>query len=313
MEDISIIIPVHNEASNIVTLHQKLQDVIHKMDKSCEMIFIDDGSRDESFSILSQIAKNDQRVKVVQFLRNFGQTASFTCGIKYSTGKLIVTIDGDLQNDPADIPKLVDKLNQGYDLVTGWRKKRKDPLFTRRIPSQIANKLISWVLGGNLHDHGCSLKVFRSQLFKDINLYGETHRFIPILAIHKGAKVMEMEITHHSRKFGKPNYGLSRTFRVLCDLISLKFIGCYQNKPMYVFGGSAMFFFFLGLLSAIFVITRRIFFKGAWVSPMLFISLICIIAAIQFILTGLLAEMVARIYFESGEKQSYIIKKKINL
>ena len=313
MEDISIIIPVHNEAQNIVTLHQKLQDVIRKMDKSCEMIFIDDGSRDESFSLLSQIAKNDSRVKVIQLLRNFGQTACFACGIKYSTGKLIVTIDGDLQNDPTDIPKLVDKLNQGYDLVVGWRKKRNDPLFTRKIPSRIANKLIAGVLGGNLHDYGCSLKVFRSQIFKDINLYGETHRFIPILAIHKGAKVTEIEINHHSRKFGNTNYGLSRTFRVLCDLVSLKFIGCYQNKPMYVFGGSALFFFFLGLFSAIFVIIRRIFFKGAWVSPMLFISLICIIAAIQFILTGLLAEMVARIYFETGERQSYIIKNKLNL
>ena len=313
MVDISIVIPIHNEAQNIVTLHQKLQDVINKMKKSCEMIFIDDASKDESFSLLCQIAKDDSRVKVIQFLRNFGQTACFDCGIKHSLGKFIVTIDGDMQNDPDDIPRLMDKLNEGNDLVTGWRKKRKDPLLTRRIPSKIANKLISWTLRSNIHDHGCSLRIFRRQLFKDINLYGETHRFIPVLAIHKGAKVMEMEVNHHSRKFGKTNYSLFRTFRVLCDLASIKFIGGYQNKPMYVFGGAAMFFFLLGAVLAIFVIVRRVFFGGIWVSPLLFISLICIIAAIQFILTGLLAEMVARIYFESGKRQPYTIKKKINL
>ena len=234
---LSIVLPVYNEEENITLQYEKIIETVDQLKKSYEIIFVDDGSRDRSFEILERIAKKNKRVKVVQFRRNFGQTAAMAAGIDHSVGEVIVFMDSDLQNEPADIAHLLEKIEEGYDVVSGWRYERKDRLFSRKIPSKIANKLISKVTGVPLHDLGCSLKAYRADVLRKINLYGEMHRFIPIHTSWVGAKIIEIPVGHHPRQYGKSKYGIIRTFKVMLDLMTVKFLGSFATKPIYLYGG----------------------------------------------------------------------------
>lgn len=315
---LSIVIPVFNEEKNIKPLYKKLKTVFAKKDGPwgiprtvlSEIIFINDGSFDNSQQVLEKLAQKDKKVKIISFVKNFGQTAALAAGFKNSGGELIVTLDADLQNDPADIPKLLEKIKKGYDVVSGWRKNRQDP-FLRILLSSIANFLIAKTTKINLHDTGCTLKAYKKDFLKDLELYGEMHRFLPALVAAKGAKIAEIEVSHHPRKFGQSNYGFSRTFKVLLDLLTVKFFGSFATKPIYVFGGTGFILIFLGFLSGLFIIIRKMFFEGEWVSPMLFIAVLLLIVGVQFLLMGLLAEIQIRTYFASTKKPFYKIKKVI--
>ncbi|MCX8124635.1 MAG: glycosyltransferase family 2 protein, partial [Spirochaetes bacterium] len=234
---LSIVLPVYNEEENILPQYEHIVDAMKKTKYTYEIVFVDDGSTDNSFALLEQIAKKDKRVHVVQFRRNFGQTAAMAAGIEYSKGDIIIFMDSDLQNDANDIPLLVQKIEEGYDVVSGWRKNRQDKLLSRKIPSRIANWLIAKVTGVYLHDLGCSLKAYRGEIIRQVNLYGEMHRFIPVHASWIGASIVEVPVQHHPRKFGKSKYGIKRTFKVLLDLATVKFMGSYSTKPNYIFGG----------------------------------------------------------------------------
>ena len=310
--NLSVIIPVFNEEKNITELIKKLTSVLKKLNQSWEIIVINDGSNDKSGQILNSLAQKIKKLKVIHFARNFGQTAAIAAGVKYSQGEIISLIDADLQNDPEDIPLLLNKLQQGYDLVSGWRKSRKDSLL-HIIPSIIANKIISLITNTKLHDTGCTLKVYRKSVFSNFNLYGEMHRFLPAIASSYGAKIAEIKVKHHPRKCGKSNYGLSRTLKVLLDLLTVKFFGSFSTKPIYIFGGGGFLLLFLGFFAAGFVVIRKIFFSGEWVSPMLFIAVLLITVSFQLILMGLLAEIMIRTYFESSQKTIYKIRNKVNI
>src|SRR5437763_14953925 len=234
--DISVFLPVFDEEPNLRPLHEKLDKALEQLGRTAEIIYIDDGSRDGSLSILRELAERDARVRVVSLKRNYGQTAAMAAGIDAARGRVLIPMDADLQNDPADIARLLDKLDEGYDVVSGWRKNRQDKLITRKIPSIIANRLISWIGGVPLHDYGCSLKAYRRDVLVDVRLYGEMHRFIPIYASWAGARVTEIPVEHHARTMGKSKYGLSRTLKVVFDLMTIKFMASYQTKPIYVFG-----------------------------------------------------------------------------
>ncbi|MEW6095116.1 MAG: glycosyltransferase family 2 protein [bacterium] len=314
MSDLSIILPVYNEEENIQELHSKIINALTKLGKSYEIIYIDDGSSDNSFEILSQIAKADEKIKVIQFRRNFGQTAAIAAGIEHSLGDILIPMDADLQNDPEDIPKLLEKIDEGYDVVSGWRKNRKDKLITRRIPSFLANKLISWVTGVHLHDYGCTLKAYRKEIIKDVKLYGEMHRFIPIYAFLAGGKVTELVVNHHPRVHGQAKYGISRTLKVILDLFTVKFLLTFSTKPIYLFGGIGLILLFIGILSGGVIVFQKIFFKMSMIqSPLLLLTALCFILSTQFILIGLLAEIIIRIYHESQTKSIYLVKKSINI
>jgi len=310
---LSIVIPVFNEEKNLKPLYKKIKAVIDKSltrtvpAQEYEIIFINDGSADKSEKILKEIAKKDKKVRVVSFVRNFGQTAALSAGFEKSRGEVIITLDADLQNDPADIPKVLAKINEGYDVISGWRKKRRDP-FLRTLLSSIANAIISKATNVSLHDTGCTLKAYKKEFVKDLELFGEMHRFLPALVAQKGAKLAEVEVSHHPRKHGQSNYGLMRTFKVLLDLLTVKFFGSFATKPIYVFGGGGLVLLFLGFLSSLFILVRKFFFAGVWVSPMLFIAVLLIIIGVQFLLMGLLAEIQIRTYFASTEKPYYKVK-----
>jgi len=314
MIDLSIILPVYNEEESLQELHSKITSALAKLDKSYEIIYVDDGSSDNSFEILSQIAKVDERVKVIQFRRNFGQTAAIAAGIEYSNGDILIPMDADLQNDPEDIPKLLEKIDKGYDVVSGWRKNRKDRLITRRIPSILANKLISWVTGVHLHDYGCTLKAYKKEVIKDIKLYGEMHRFIPVYAFWAGAKITEIIVTHHSRRYGKTKYGLSRTMKVILDLFTVKFFGSYATKPIYVFGGFGSLLCVAGVIVGAITIFQK-YTYNVWVhkNPLLLLAVFLFILGVQLIMMGLLAEIIIRTYHESQSKPIYLVKKMINI
>lgn len=311
--ELSVVIPVYDERGNLIPLYERLQVVLDEMQRGWEVLFVDDGSSDGSQEVLREIAAKDPRVKVILLRRNFGQTAAIAAGVEQATGRVIVTMDADLQNDPEDIPRLLDKLEEGYDVVSGWRRRRQEPFLTRRFPSMVANRLISFLTGVKLHDYGCSLKAYRREIFKDLRLYGEMHRFIPACASWVGAKIAEVEVKDHRRRYGRSKYGLSRIFSVLLDLITMIFLQRYSTKPMRLFGGTGLMLLLVGGLTALFVIYRRLFLGGQWMSPMILIAFFFAIMGVMFILLGLVAELIIRTYHESQGKPIYVIRETYNL
>jgi glycosyltransferase involved in cell wall biosynthesis len=308
---ISIVIPLYNEEENVRELHSRLKPVLDSIGDEYEIIFIDDGSTDNTLSLLQEIQAADNAVTVLSLRRNFGQTAAFAAGFDYSRGDVIVTMDVDLQNDPNDIPKLLE-LMKDHDLVSGWRKRRKDPFLSRRLPSIIANSLISKVTGVNLHDYGCSLKAYRRDVIKNLKLYGEMHRFIPAVASWYGVRIAEVETTHHPRLRGKSKYGISRTMKVVLDLITVKFLQSFSTKPLQFFGPIGLLSGAFGFLISLYLTLEKIFSgKDIGGRPLLLLGALLIIVGIQFIGMGLLGEMMVRVYHETQKKPIYVIKKVI--
>src|ERR1041385_1569601 len=263
--EISIFLPVYNEEPNLLPLHAKLDEALKALGRSAEIVYVDDGSTDGSLTILRDIAQLDPRVRVVALRRNYGQTAAMAAGIDAAKGDVLIPMDADLQNDPADITRLLSKLDEGYDVVSGWRKNRKDKMITRKIPSMIANRLISWIGGVPLHDYGCSLKAYRRESLQDVRLYGEMHRFIPIYAAWAGARVTEIPVEHHARTMGKSKYGLSRTIKVVFDLMTIKFMASYQTKPIYIFGTFGFLSFFVSLVAAAWAVVLKLVHKADFI------------------------------------------------
>ena len=308
--ELSVVIPVFNEEQSVGPLHAEIEQALADFDY--EVLYIDDGSTDKSFSVLTDIQKKCPRVRLVKFRRNFGQTAAMSAGFKYARGKIIIPMDADGQNDPADIPKLVSRLNEGYDIVSGWRKERKDNAITRTLPSRIANWMIGKITGIRLHDYGCTLKAYKAESLKSIRLYGDMHRFIPALARWGGEKVVEMVVNHRPRTTGKTKYGLSRTFKVVLDLITIKFLASFSTKPIHIFGGMGFLCFLGSFLSGLTVLGMKVFENYSMNrNPLLIISLMLMMASIQFVLMGLLAEIMVRTYHESQDRPIYVIDKVI--
>jgi len=305
---------VLNEEENVGPLYDKLLSSMNLIGRSFEVIFVDDGSTDSSFDKLREIARSDERIKLVKFVRNFGQTAGLSAGIDHASGRVIVPMDADLQNDPHDILRLLEKMDEGYDVVSGWRKERKDELFTRLIPSWIANKLISIISGVALHDYGCSLKAYRRDVIKHVRLYGEMHRFVPIYATWNGARVAEIPVTHHARQHGQSKYGLSRTFKVVLDLITVKFMSEYFTKPIYVFGAAGFVSLAIAALAFVVMIFLKLIQYASFIeTPLPVLVCMFIVVGFQFILMGLLAEILMRTYHESQGKRIYAVDETFNL
>lgn len=308
---VSVVIPLYNEEENVQELHSSLRNVLDSIGSEYEMIFVDDGSTDRTLESLQQIQSEDEKVIILSLRRNFGQTAAFAAGFDYSRGEIIITMDGDLQNDPNDIPRLL-SLMKDHDLVSGWRKKRKDPFLSRRLPSILANWLISKVTGVNLHDYGCSLKAYRRDVIKNLRLYGEMHRFIPAVASWYGVRIAEVETTHHPRKRGKSKYGISRTMKVVLDLITVKFLQSFSTKPLQFFGPIGLLSGMLGVLISLYLSIEKILFsKDIGGRPLLLLGALLIIVGVQFIGMGLLGEMMVRVYHETQKKPIYVIKRVI--
>ncbi|NPA12583.1 MAG: glycosyltransferase family 2 protein [Aquificae bacterium] len=308
--DVSIVIPIYNEEENLPILYEKLKEVLDKLGKEYEIIFVNDGSTDKSWEIIKEFAEKDPRVVGVNFRKNFGQTAAMSAGFETAKGEIIITMDGDLQNDPEDIPQLLKVLEeQGYDIVSGWRKDRKDDFLSRTLPSKIANWLISKVTGVHLHDYGCSLKAYRSEVAKNLDFYGEMHRFLPALSKSIGAKITEIVVKHHPRRFGKSKYGISRTFKVLLDLILVKFLLDYRTKPLRILGGWGAVLLGIGLVILLYLIGLKLF-TGADIGnrPLLIFGVLFVLSGIQLISTGIVAELITRTYYEAQGKRPYIIK-----
>jgi len=308
IKKISITIPVYNEEKNIKELYAKLIKVLDRIEYDSEIIFVNDGSYDNSGKIMNELADQDSRVQAIHFTRNFGQTAAMMAGFDFSDGDIIVPMDADLQNDPEDIPRLLAKLEEGYDVCSGWRKNRQDSYIKRKLVSQIANKLISRISGVKLKDYGCTMKAYRRDVIKGVKLYGEMHRFIPIYASWEGAKIAEIPVNHHPRKYGESSYGLERTIKVLLDLIVVTFLDNYAQKPIYVFGGFG-FLCFLASISAIFYAVYLKWVKGISfiLTPLPLIALMALVTAVMCVLLGLLAEMIMRTYYESQGKRVYLL------
>ena len=312
--DISIIVPYYNEKENLEQFYAELVAVLEKIKKSFEIVIVDDGSTDGSEAVLGEISKRDSRVKVVQFTRNFGQTAAMAAGFAYARGRIYIAIDADNQNDPADIPGLLAKMDEGYDVVSGWRKDRKDNLVTRRFPSIVANKMLSAVTGVKLRDYGCSLKAYRAEYIDAVDLYGEMHRFIPAYAHMAGARVAEMEVGHRPRKRGVSKYGLGRVFKVLMDLLTVKFLISYASKPAYLFGGLGSILCLLGVASAVEVIVEK-YAVGTFAhkNPFLLLAVFLFSMGVQIVLMGLIAELLMRTYHESQRKPIYVVRRTLNV
>jgi len=313
--NLSLVIPVYNEEGNLPLLFEAIYRTMASIDRSWEAILVDDGSRDKSLSILEQHARqNPSHIRVISFRRNFGQTAAIAAGLDYALGDIIVLLDADLQNDPADIPAMLDKLDEGYDLVSGWRVSRKDNAITRNFPSMIANRLISRVTGVYLHDYGCTLKAYRRDVLVGFRLYGEMHRFIPVYASSVGAKITEMPVNHHPRKFGKTKYGLERTVKVILDLFTVKFLVAFSSKPIYLFGGTGGLLMFIGFGLMVYLLIRRLFFLVSVTgSPLFQVSAMLFTLGFQSLLMGLIAELLVRTYHESQRKPTYTVRTMINL
>jgi dolichol-phosphate mannosyltransferase len=310
--DISVFLPVLNEEPNLRPLYAKLDDALARLGRSAEVIFVDDGSTDGSLAILREIAESDPRIRVVSLKRNYGQTAAMAAGIDAAKGRVLIPMDADLQNDPADIVRLLEKLDEGFDVVSGWRKNRQDTLITRKIPSMIANRLISWIGRVPLHDYGCSLKAYRRESLEDVRLYGEMHRFIPIYASWAGARVTEIPVEHHARTMGKSKYGLSRTLKVVFDLMTIKFMASYQTKPIYVFGLFGMLAIALSVIAGIWATVLKLWKGVSFIlTPLPVITVVMLAIGVQFLLMGLLAEMLVRTYHESQAKRVYAVREKI--
>lgn len=310
--DLSIVVPVYNEAESLRLLYDAICNAITPLNLAWELILVDDGSKDGSATLLEELAQIDPvHVQVVELRRNFGQTAAIAAGIDYSDGDVIVLMDADLQNDPADIPMMLEKINEGYDVVSGWRKDRHDNL-SRTLPSHMANWLISRSTGVDLHDFGCTLKAYRREVITEFRLYGEMHRFIPAYANSVGARIIEMPVHHHARKFGKAKYGLERTLKVVLDLVTVRFLNSYANKPIYLFGGAGAIMILISMIVLLTLFIRRVFFSISVLgSPFFQMSTMIFIMGFQSILMGLIAELLVRTYHESQGKRTYTVRKVI--
>lgn len=304
-----MVIPVYNEEGNLLPLYQKIKEVLESLSKEHEVIFVEDGSQDSSPEILNRLARSDPWIKVIHFRKNFGQTAALSAGFELALGEVVITMDADLQNDPQDIPHLLEKINEGYDIVSGWRRERKDSNLTRVIPSNIANWLISKATGVKLHDYGCTLKAYRKEVVKNLNLYGELHRFLPALASWMGVKIAEIPVIHHPRRSGRSKYGISRTFKVLLDLLVVQFLLRYSTRPIRIFGGTGSLSFLLGFAVACYLtFLKLVYHQRIGHRPLLLLALLLLILGVQLISMGILGEFMTRIYFETQEKRPYMIK-----
>ena len=312
---ISIVIPVYNEEENVPILYEKLKKVLEELPYDYEIIFVDDGSTDRTRERLEEIAKRDKKVKVIEFARNFGQTAAMAAGMDYATGDVIITMDGDLQNDPEDIPRLLEKMKEGYDVVSGWRKNRKDAAVSRKLPSKVANWLIGKLTGVEIHDYGCTLKAYRSDVIKRVNLYGELHRFIPALAstVTSTDKIVEIPVKHHPRIYGKSKYGISRTFKVLSDLFFIWFLKKFMQKPIHFFGILGIILFLLGFIPFVYLVALKLTGHSIGNRPLLIISVLFILAGLQMFTTGIISEILMRIYYESQSKKPYVVRRALNV
>ncbi len=310
---LSVIIPIYNEEGSIEELYLEIKAVLANFSpEAYEIIAVNDGSEDKSLEVLKRISQQDSNFKVINFRRNYGQTAAISAGIDSARGEILIPLDADLQNDPADIPKFLEKISQGFDVVSGWRKARKDT-FSRRFPSQIANFLISFITNVKLHDYGCTMKAYKRELVKDIRFYGEMHRFMPAYAAWYGAKIAEIAVNHRPRKCGRAKYGMSRIFRVILDLLTVKFLMAYLTKPMHFFGRAGLFLLFLGFLSGLAtLILKFVLGISLRTTQLPLLTVFLVIIGVQFILMGLLAEILIRIYYEPRGKSPYTIKEKIN-
>src|SRR5437762_9065782 len=301
--DVSVFLPVFNEEPNLRPLHAKIDEALAHLGRTAEIIYVDDGSTDGSLEVLRELAARDPRVRIIALRRNYGQTPAMAAGIDAARGEVLIPMDADLQNDPADIGRLLEKIDEGYDVVSGWRKNRQDKLFTRKIPSMIANRIISWIGGVPLHDYGCSLKAYRRESLADVHLYGEMHRFIPIYASWSGARVTEIPVEHHARTMGTSKYGLSRTIKVIFDLMTIKFMASYQTKPLYEFGWCGLLTFFVSLFCAVLAFLMKF---ANWPhhadfiqTPLPVLTMVLLVPGVQLLFIGLLAEMLVRTYHES--------------
>ncbi len=306
---ISIVIPLYNEEESIPHLVEALDAAIANYGQPAEVIIVDDGSKDRSFELLKDVAERDPRYTIIRFRRNFGQTAAFAAGFAHARGEVVITMDADLQNDPMDIPLLMAKIEEGYDIVSGWRKNRQDRWLDRKLPSMLANRLISNVTDVRLHDYGCSLKAYRTEVLKHVRLYGELHRFIPALASQVGATVTEVPVNHRSRQYGRSKYGISRTIRVMLDLINVWFLGTYSTRPIHVFGALGLGSIALGVLTGLYLTSLKLFW-GASIGnrPLLLLAVLLVVIGVQLVTMGLLAEMITRTYYESQNKPIYVVR-----
>lgn len=307
---VSVVIPVYNESKTLHKLKAALDEVFAQLPYPHEVIYVDDGSEDDSFQVISSFAeRNPEHTKAIALRRNFGQTPAIAAGIDHSDGDILVLMDADMQNDPADIPLLLEKISQGYDVVSGWRVDRKDPYLTRILPSKIANKIISWVTGVHLHDYGCTLKAYRRDVITGFRLYGEMHRFIPAYAGYVGARITEVKVTHHPRQFGQTKYGLERTLKVILDLFTVKFLISFSQKPLYLFGGLGLALLLAGGGILLFLLVRRLGLGiSPFESPLFPTSVMLFLMGFQSILMGLIAELLVRTYHEAQDKPTYVIK-----
>lgn len=312
-KDLSIVIPVYNEVDSLSLLHNSISTAMQSVPATLnwEVIYVDDGSKDGSIKLLEQIASSDPaHVVVVEFRRNFGQTTAIAAGIDHARGDIILFLDADMQNDPTDIPMMLQKLDEGYDVISGWRKSREDNALTRNLPSHIANWLISNVTGVHLHDYGCTLKAYRREVITGFKLYGEMHRFIPVYASSVGAKILEVPVKHHARKFGKSKYGLERTIKVILDLMAVQFLTKSANKPIYLFGGGGIGLIFLSLIGFLFLLIRKLMYQvDILTSPLFIIATLSVMSGFQTILMGLIAELLVRTYHESQQKPTYTVRR----
>ena len=307
--DLSVVVPIYNEVENLRSLCQRVHEVLAPMGWTYELILVDDGSSDGSSELLAELHAQDDKLKVLRFRRNFGQTAALAAGFEYAHGAVIVTLDGDLQNDPIDIPRLLAKLDEGYDLVNGWRVNRQDPFLSRRLPSQIANSIISLTTQVKLHDYGCTLKAFRKEVAKGLKLYGEMHRFIPALAGNMGARIAELPVTHHARKHGSSKYGLARTVWVILDLLTVKFLSSYATRPSHLFGLLGLIAMLVGGgITTVLGIQRLVFGVQLSGRPLLLLGILLLVTGLQFVTTGLIGELLVRTYHESQDKHAYWIR-----
>jgi glycosyltransferase involved in cell wall biosynthesis len=312
MPDLSIVIPIYNESENIDHLYDELTAALEAIGRTYEVVAVDDGSRDDSYARLKAIHERDPRWQIISFRRNFGQTAAMSAGFDAARAPLVVTIDADLQNDPKDIAQLLEKTDEGYDIVSGWRQDRKEPMLSRRLPSMIANRIISNTTGVELHDYGCTLKIYRSEVVKNVHLYGELHRFIPALASEIGVRVAEVPVSDRARQFGASKYGIGRTFRVVLDLLTVNFMLSYSNRPLHVFGAMGLAMGGLGMMIGLYLtFVRLILGQNIGERPLLLLAVVLVIVGVQMVSIGLVAEMVTRTYHEAQQKPIYTVRESL--
>lgn len=314
ISSLSIVIPVYNEEDNLSLLHERIVSIMTQLDYDYETIYIDDGSHDTSFTLLEQLAQQDTTVKVIRFTHNHGQTAALAAGIEHARGDAVVFMDADLQNDPSDIPMMLAKLDEGYDVVSGWRMHRQDAWLTRILPSQLANGLISKITKVPLHDYGCTLKVYRREVLQGYRLYGEMHRFLPAYAAQVGAHIIEVPVKHYPRRHGHSKYGLERTLKVILDLFTVKFLNSYGQKPIYVFGSVGTLLIFISFILVSYLLIDKFFYGSSLVrNPLLLMSVMFMILGVQSIFMGLIGELLVRTYYESQDKPTYHVRQRLNL